>query len=341
MSERDFEQVFISHDIEITGTGPFQVVFPTAQELAEKKKQSQEYKELGFIFQQENEDRPRTLDYSITRYKGVDKPWLVLVMLHGWTSNKMSMIDQTKQLVAKMSEISEQDQEILRHVWFVQVNAPFKMTSDETGMEKEDEDDIRLEQRFWWHIDGAQILDRFVNNEISKIFQEPLQGIDISMVYLRAVMNKIRDDVGNDASFAFLGFSQGGGMAFNASLFLLEDDFNQCGLLICSGLIANVDECRKRIIRHSRHKALAPREEKTLLWDRFLYMPVFQSHGQRDPTLVTEIGDGFYLFLKDEVKLKRVHYSLFDGYHEITDEVRDKIIKHLLSMHRYHCNEPV
>lgn len=325
----DFEHQFISIPVEIRESTEsrygFRFHYPEKGEQQQKNTQ-------------EKKDVPRHLDYCVTRYRAQSKPWLVLMMLHGWTSNKMSMVDQTKQIIDDLfSHTPPEQHHIWQGIWFVQVNAPFVMDADETGQEEE-EIDCFEEQRFWWRIDGSQVVQHLLDNEIGKVFHEKVDGIDISIAYLGAIMEHLARDA-TDASFAFMGFSQGGGMAFNAALKYLLD-FPQSGLIVCSGLVSNLDECRKQIAFFERYSALARErlcdQSVRMKWKLFRSMPVFQCHGDHDPTVFTEIGDLFHDFLVRDAKMKNVDYSIFNGYHEITDQVRLALSRQLLEMFRFH-----
>lgn len=284
-------------------------------------------------------DWPQAIDFALIRHKSnFDKPWLVIFMLHGWTSNKQTMIEQCEDMIKEMQKTLTPKQ--IQGTWFVPINAPFSMTCEERGTSLSDAIhssntlhslvDEDTEQRFWWQIDGVKGLQDFLDNRLHRFFERREKGFDMSLAYLDSILSVVHNMTKGDASFCMMGFSQGGGMAFNTAINLFEK-YPFCGVILCSSLLTNTDRCIMDAQRYTL--------KENMTFEKFKRVPLLLTHGYQDTTLFTEVGDRFYYFLSDKIGMKSVDYINFEGYHEITDQVRQRISVHIQRMYEYHKSQ--
>lgn len=288
------------------------------------------------------------LDFSVVRstVNANRSPSLVLFMHHGWTSNKIRMIEQTRLLI---SEMLQKKRYACHTIWFVQINAPYLIEQpnsispkqngyisnpfdddfddeDETLISTDDDDDA---PRAWWEIDSLNFISQmFFGSNTEELFRDMGNGLEYSMEYCRQIVTLVQKQQPTCA-IAFMGFSQGGGMALNCALGAIEYCHNLSGLYICSGLAnntINIDSLVQYITDTEDDKVLS----------RLATMPLFHSHGTKDPTVFWEFGLAFRAFLsRSGLGTKCNREYTFNGYHEINEQVRTELSKMCLKSIAY------
>jgi predicted esterase len=269
------------------------------------------------VLRRSNKELPLFFDYSIVKHS--EKPALVLFMFHGWSSERQSMISQTRSII----EEAHRSRQSFEKIWFVQINAPFSMRQDEVS-----QDILPETQRFWWIIDGYEFIEHTLEQNPTALIETEGIGLEFSTHYVLDIVYQVCA-MAETRNVAFFGFSQGGGMAVSVAVEAM-DKYNVEALFMCSGLATNavnISNTLQSRIRHSRMVAAmaSPSAKDVELAKKtkdFLALHTFHSHGTSDPTLLISIGDEVEYFFQHRMSLLRIEYLTFDGYHEINDEVR-------------------
>lgn len=248
---------------------------------------------------------------------------------------------------------THKDAEWWKQVWWVQVEAPylfnensdfiediyerFNLESDKANVQnskkyktsniEDDTDDnetyvdedtlvpFKKEKRYWWTINPAEFFEQVFHNKFQNISNISTDGLPGAMITVVVVANWLREQYPN-ATFATLGFSQGGGMALNATAIYYLNRLPLCSMIILSGLPANSKKL-KQVANNWKTDYI------------FQSMPILHTHGTHDPTLFHEISEESKRLIVEDMKLTNYTKMEFQGFHEISTEVIQQILYHL------------
>jgi hypothetical protein len=200
----------------------------------------------------------------------------------------------------------------------------------------------RSQQRYWWRIDESKVAAQLLRGGFRKISDDNMAHVEGGHLYLHQLLLHLewqyQQEWYPDAAhrrrpcFIMMGFSQGGGQAYDFTMLHYDRFPSIRGLAICSGLITDfkaLELQRERMFE--RDPAL--RES----WDRYrartLYA-VFHAHGEQDFTLAPFVGNSFL----DELSrhgFREIHKLNFDGPHELPTIVRLALIRYINDVIHY------
>ena len=153
---------------------------------------------------------------------------------------------------------------------------------------------VPADARAWWLVDVAGFQRALEEGRLEQLADADPPGLADAQHMLEGCLSALLSSmVGPGGSWVLGGFSQGGMLAVHQSV---AGERQPDGLIVMSGGLVG-------------RSTLAPR------LSRLDGVPVFQSHGRRDPVVPFALG----VMLRDAMKdsSARVHFEAFNGGHEI------------------------